>query len=137
MDLSAPPQTGERFLTEWLESTARLTIRPKMHHSDVQLIRLHIVSALGRVQRVKLTAQYFEWMMADMTARGLSQPTVQCARAVLRRALRYTLKGRLVARNVAMLVDRCRPVQHETRFLLPAQARAHLATVGGDRLEAL
>ena len=57
--------------------------------------------------------------------------------AVLRRALGQALKWGLVARNVATLVDPPRVQRREVQPLGPDQARAILAAVQGDRLEAL
>ncbi|HEY7030232.1 MAG TPA: tyrosine-type recombinase/integrase, partial [Thermomicrobiales bacterium] len=136
LDLSAKPQTVAQFLTDWLENTARPTIRPKTHHSYAQLIRLHLVPALGRIQLAKLTPQHVQKLMGEMTAKGLSPRTVQYARAILRRALGYALKWGLVTRNVATLVDPPRSVKKPVRPLTGDQARTFLAHLRGrdDRL---
>jgi integrase len=128
-DLSAKPQTVERFLAVWLEDTAKPTIRPKTHHSYAQLIRLHIVPAIGKVPLAKLTPQHVQRMMRDMTAKGLSPRTVQYTRAVLRRALGQALKWGLVTRNVATLVDPPRSVRKPVQPLTGEQARAFLTYV--------
>jgi integrase len=122
-------QSVARFLADWLESTAKPTLRPKTHHSYAQLIRLHIVPAIGTIQLVKLTPQHVQHMMRDMTDVGLSPRTVQYARAILRRALGYALKWGLVTRNVAMLVDPPRSVRKPVQPLTGDQARAFLAHV--------
>lgn len=127
LDLSTKPQTVARFLADWLESTAKPTLRPKTHHSYAQLIRLHIVPAIGTIQLAKLTPQHVQHMMRDMTAKGLSPRTVQYARAILRRALGYALKWGLVTRNVATLVDPPRSVRKPVQPLTGDQARAFLA----------
>ncbi len=135
-DLSARRQSVATFLTDWLETTAKPTVRPKTLHSYGQLIRLHITPRIGRVELAKLTPQHVQKMMADMTARGLSPRTVQYARAVLRRALGYALKWGLVARNVATLVDPPRSVRKPVKPLSADQARTFLDYVKAqdDRL---
>jgi integrase len=125
--LTARRQTVATFLTRWLEDTAKPTLRPKTHHSYAQLVRLHILPAIGTVQLDQLTPQHVQRMMREMTARGLSPRTVQYTRAVLRRALGYALKWGLVTRNVATLVDPPRSVRKPVQPLTRDQARAFLA----------
>lgn len=127
LDLAAKRQTVAQFLTEWLESTAKPTLRPKTHHSYAQLVRLHVTPAIGAVPLDRLTPQHVQRMMREMTAQGLSPRTVQYARAVLRRALGYALKWGLVTRNVATLVDPPRAVRRPVQPLSAAQARTFLA----------
>ena len=136
LDLSKKPQTVALFLADWLESTAKPTLRPKTHHSYAQLIRLHIVPAIGTIQLAKLTPQQVQRMMRDMTAKGLSPRTVQYARAILRRALGYAVKWGLITRNVATLVDPPRSVRKPVQPLTGDQARAFLDHVKAqdDRL---
>lgn len=68
---------------------------------------------------------------------GQAPNTVRNIRAVLRRALNQALKWELVARNVAALVDTPRIEQQEIAPLDDQQARALLAAIRGQRLEAL
>src|SRR5262245_22698733 len=46
MDITAKPQTVKTFVLDWLENTAKPTLRPKTHHSYAQLARLHLITAL-------------------------------------------------------------------------------------------
>ncbi len=135
-DLTAKPQTIARFFDDWLETTAKPTIRPKTHHSYAQLIRLHIKPAIGTIPLANLTPQHVQRMMGDMTARGLSPRTVQYTRAILRRALGHALKWGLVTRNVATLVDPPRSVKKPVQPLSAAEARRFLDHVRNqnDRL---
>ena len=55
LDLSARSQNVATFLARWLEDTAKPALRPKTHHSYAQLVRLHIVPAIGSVHLAKLT----------------------------------------------------------------------------------
>ncbi|MGI8474800.1 MAG: site-specific integrase [Thermomicrobiales bacterium] len=136
LDLSAKRQTVEAFLAAWLEETAKPTLRPKTHHSYAQLIRLHIVPALGKTELAKLTPHQVQAMMAAMTTKGLSPRSVQYTRAVLRRALGHALKWELVSRNVATLVDPPRSVRKPVHALTADQARGFLDGVraADDRL---
>lgn len=57
--------------------------------------------------------------------------------AVLHRALNQAVRWGVALRNVAALVDPPRRRRREMTTLSPEQARAFLATVTGQRLEAL
>jgi integrase len=130
-------ETIAQYLTRWLEHTARPTVRPKTYHSYAQLVRLHLVPGLGRHRLAALGPQPVQQFLNDKLAAGLSPRTVQYLRAILRRALGQALKWGLVARNVVTLVDSPRVRRPEVEPFTPDQARAFLAAVQGDRLEAL
>jgi len=136
LDLGTSRQTVAAFLDDWLENTARPTIRPKTHHSYAQLIRLHIAPAIGHHPLAKLTPQHVQGMMRGMTAMGLSPRTVQYARAILRRALGYAVRWSLVTRNVATLVDPPRSVRKPVQPLSGDEARTFLTHIRAqdDRL---
>src|SRR5215210_7519584 len=77
-------------------------------------------------------------MLATLTARGdLSPTTVRYVLVVLRAALGRALKSGRVVRNVASLVDAPARATSDIRPLSAEQMRAFLASVAGDRLEAL
>lgn len=130
-------QTVGQFLDRWLADVVKPSVRPKTYHSYAQLVRLHLIPALGHHQLATLAPQHVQRMMNDKLAAGLSPRTVQYLRAVLRRALGQALKWGLVARNVVTLTEPPRSVHHEMKFLVPTQARALLDAARGDRLEAL
>lgn len=67
----------------------------------------------------------------------LSPASVAYGRTVLRAALNQALRWGLVARNVAALVDPPRVTRKEVEPFTLDEARAFLAAVKGDRLEAL
>src|SRR5215213_6621786 len=54
LDITAKPQTVSAFLTDWLENTAKPTLRPKTHHSYAWLVRLYIEPAIGHLKLAKL-----------------------------------------------------------------------------------
>jgi integrase len=110
-DLSKKSETVESFMRRWLDDVARPTIRPKTYESYAQLLRLHILPALGRIKLEKLKPADVQRLMADMSAKGLSPRTVQYVRAIIRRALGHAVKWGLVAQNVATLVDPPRTVR--------------------------
>jgi integrase len=130
-------QTVEQFLNNWLADVIVGAVRPRTYHSYAQIVRIHLIPALGKHQLTKLAPQNVQALMNARRAQGLSPRTVLYIRAVLRRALGQALKWGLVAQNVATLVDPPKPVRHEPNFLTGEQARRFLAANEGDRLEAL
>ena len=137
--LPMPPerQTVGAYLEEWLETTAKPWLRPASYVSYAGIVRGHLVPELGKVPLSRLTPQQVQAMMNRKLEAGLSARRVDYLRGVLRRALNDALRWGLVARNVATLVRPPKWVRFEIRPLDPAQARAFLEAVRGDRLEAL
>ncbi len=125
------------YLHNWLENSAKPSIRPKTYVSYEQLIRVHIIPALGSIYLEKLSPQHVQQFMNDKLAEGLSTRTVQYLLAVLRRAIVQALKWGLVGRNVVTLVDAPRVEHKVLRPFTPEEAQQFLGAIKGDRLEAL
>lgn len=125
------------YLHNWLENSAKPSIRPKTYVSYEQLIRVHINPALGGIYLEKLAPQHIQQFINDKLAEGLSTRTVQYLHAVLRRAIVQALKWGLVGRNVVTLVDAPRVERKVLRPFTPEEAQKFLEAVKGDRLEAL
>ena len=130
-------RTVEQFLARWLEDVVRSSVRPLTFISYCQLVRGHIVPALGSVVLSKLTPQQVQAFMNAKLSDGLSPRTVQYLRAVLRRALNQALRWDLVVRNVATLVDPPHVARAEIKPLTPTELAVFLDAVRGERFEAL
>lgn len=130
-------QTVGDLLTTWLENTARLAVRPATFQSYWAIVRIHLIPALGRVRLAELTPQQVQRVLNEKSAAGLSPRRVDYIRAVLRRALNQAMRWGLVARNVATLVDAPKARRKKVNPFTPDEARAFLAAIRGDRLEAL
>jgi integrase len=137
LPIAVERQTLAQFLSKWLEDSVRPTVRPMTFKSYAQLVRLYIAPALGHIQLSKLGPQDIQYLLNNLLKSGLSPRTVQYCHAVLRMSLGRAYKWSLVPRNVAQLVDPPRSRRYEMRSLDPDEARTFLATVRGDRLEAL
>jgi integrase len=124
LDLSARSQTVGQFLDRWLADVVRPTTAPKTAQSYADVVRVHLVPALGSVQLAQLTAQHVQRLLQDKLASGLSPRTVAYIRTVLRIALNRGLKWGLVTRNVAALTDPPRVTRTERTPLTPDQARS-------------
>ena len=130
-------QTVGQYLETWLDKSAKPSIRPMTYASYACLIHIHLIPELGHVPLAKLSPQQVQALLNRKLASGLAPRRVAMIRGVLRTALNQALRWGLVARNVATLVSPPRAAHFEVRPLDPAQARTFLATVRGDRLEAL
>jgi len=135
--VTAPGQTVEAFLTSWLADIAGPKVRPRTAQMYEYVIRLHIVPVIGKVKLDRLTQGHVSALLQTATSAGLSPRTVQIVHGVLRNALGEAVRWDLVGQNVAKRVDGPRVERHEIQPLTPSEARTFLATVRGDRLEAL
>lgn len=130
-------QTVGQFLEKWLTDSVKSKVRPRTYESYSELIRVHIAPAIGKRPLVKLNPQDVQGFLNLKMRSGLSARTVQYLHAVLRSALNQALRWGFVPRNVATLVTAPRVEKPEIKPFTPEKARAFLAAVRGDRLEAL
>lgn len=128
--------TTQAYLLEWLE-TVRPQLRPRTWQRYEELIRLHALPILGRVQVAQLGPERIQLCLTEALQKGLSPTTVSHLHAVLHRALAQAERWGVIARNPVALVDPPRMVRHEIQTFSPAQVRNLLATARGDRLEAV
>jgi integrase len=123
-------------LDEWLRAAAP-SLRPRTQARYREIVDRHIAPTLGKTALVRLTPQQVQALLNSKLAEGLSSGTVIYIRAVLRRGLTQALRWGLVSRNAAALVDPPAIERRESRVLSPAEARAFLEVIRGDRLEGL
>jgi integrase len=112
-------------------------VRPWTYKGYEVHVRLHLKPALGRVPLERLTALQVQKLVNDKSQTGLKPKTVRYILGTLRGALNQAIRWQLVSRNVAALVDGPRVEQFEIQPLTPDEARRFLASIKGDRLEAL
>lgn len=135
--LTPQQQTVKQFLEIWLEETVKRTVRIRTYEKYAQDATHHIIPALGRHQLAKLTPDHVQQMLNQLADQGLSYRSIRNVRAALRAALNQALRYGYVVRNVATLVDIPGTVTFTAQPLTYGQAQQLLATVKGDRLEAL
>jgi integrase len=124
------------FLERWL-ALQKSSVRPKTYKSYHGIVHRHLIPMIGAHRIEKLTQQHVHELIAAKAGEGLSPRTVLYIRNVLRAALNQAMKGDLVARNVAMLVDPPKVDPYEAHALSLAEAGRLIDTLRGDRLEAL
>ena len=141
-------QTLKEFLEQWLEDCVKPRVRPATYVSYEQQVRVHISPALGHHQLTKLSPQHIQTYMNDKAKPvsqpdnnkpkpGLSAKTIGYHRSLIVMALGQAERWGLVARNVAMLVDRPKALKYEIQPITLEQARQFLEVIKGNRLEAL
>jgi hypothetical protein len=92
-------QRGGEFLSDWLETWVRPTVKPKTFSSYADTVRLHLSPALFRIRLAKLTPQHVQPMNERLRS-GLSPRTVAYIHSILSIALARALKLGLIQRNV-------------------------------------
>src|SRR5215218_7706792 len=116
IDLGAPAQTLGVFLEHWLADSVRPRLAPKTHKTYRDLMRVHVIPALGTTRLDRLTAQQVATLLREKTDEGLSPATVGHIRSVLRNALNRAVRWNLIVRNTVVLTD---PPRQDKRRVLP------------------
>jgi integrase len=130
-------ETVGAYLERWLTDAVRPSVRPATYDRYADIVRLHLIPALGAIRLTKLAPGQVQAMLNGKVAGGLAPRTAGHLRAVLRRALNVAIRHGLLQRNVATLIDLPRARPFEATFLAPDQAKQLLVAIRGDRLEAL
>lgn len=129
--------TVASYLARYLDDVAAVTVRPSTLRSYRMIATYHVArSSLGRMLIWKLTVGDVQRYL-NAKRETLSASTVGHHRAFLRVALNHALAEGYIERNAAALAKPPRAERREIVPLTPEQARAFLAAVRGDRLEAL
>lgn len=108
--------TLAQYLEQWLKDYAETNTAPRTYERYCELMRLHVVPALGTIPLTSLQPHHIQayYGRALKTGRrdgkgGLSAQTVHHIHRILFAALRYATKHNIVGRNVAEAVDPPRP----------------------------
>ncbi len=123
------------FLDDWIAGKGNLSERVRLDYE--RIIRRHIKPAIGRIRLSRLAPADVRRLYAAKEHEGLSPSRVRQIHAVLRKALADAEKWGKVGRNAAALVDAPKVPDREMQALDVHQARAFVAAVKGDPLEAL
>jgi len=124
------------YLAKWIEGVSA-SVRGSTFRRYEQLVRVHLIPRLGRIQLAKLAPADLTAMYAAMVGEGLAPRTAGHAHRVLGRALREAEVSGLIVRNVARLVRPPRVPHQEMQTLSGEQARTLIAVAASGRLGAL
>ncbi len=135
--VTAPQQKLEQFLQQWLEDTQKHSIRPRSFERYDEIVRLHIVPVLGRIQLQKLTPQQVQSFYTKKINEGFKAGTVASFHNVLHKALDTAVRWNLIAKNVCDVVSPPRAEKFEFQPLTVEQVRKLLEVTKGHYMEAL
>lgn len=145
--IDAPPGklTAGEYLQRWLEDYAKGNTAPRTYERYQQIVRQHLVPALGAIPLARLRPQHIQayYSEARQTGRadgndgGLSAQTVLHHHRVLREALHHAVRWQLLARNPADAVEAPRPPHHEMTVLTPEGVQRLLAACKDPDLHAI
>ena len=135
--VTAPQQKLEDFLKQWLEDTQKHSIRPRSFERYDEIVRLHIVPVLGRIQLQKLTPQQVQSFYTKKINEGFKAGTVASFHNVLHKALDTAVRWNLIAKNVCDVVSPPRAEKFEFQPLTVEQIRKLLEVAKGHYMEAL
>ena len=112
-------QSVAEFLTSWLQNTARLSTRARTSERYAELIRLHVVPALGDVRLEKLTPQQVQQLLNAKSAAG----TIAQDRPSHPRRPCYCTRTRL---EMGAGTSQCRRPSRRAAGGPPSDSRLHL-----------
>jgi integrase len=118
--------TVAEFLQQWLRDYAAGAVGPVTLATYRDMIRVHIVPALGTIPLAKLSSQTVQGYLSRKLE-GLSPTTVRHHAMLLHAALRHAVRWGLLVRNPCDMVDPPRRVNAEMRVLDEEQVRLFLA----------
>lgn len=127
------------FTTEWIATTLAVSDRKESTKTGYSILaKKHIVeSDLGATALDKLTARKVEAWLAVLRKKGLSESTIRSAYVILRAILNTAVRDKMLAENVAALVDRPKVTKKEALFLTDEQVDAVIAEAESSRYQPL
>jgi integrase len=137
MLVTGPQQKVGQFLVHWLENVHKQSIRARTYERYEEIIRLHLVPAIGHHQLQKLSAQHLQSFYTNKIEEGLSTTTVISFHNVLHKALQTAVRWNLIAQNICDLVSPPRRKRFEIQPLSLEQAQQLLQAARGHHSEAL
>jgi len=138
VDLGATSVTFAQFVTRWLR-VAKPKLRESTHRRYEELLRLHALPRLGRMNLIAIGAGVLDDLYADRLAAGLSPTTVAQLHRVLHRALSKAVvwKAGGLRYNPATMAEAPKNQPPEKQVLDERQVRMLLAVTADDRLAAV
>ncbi len=131
--------TVEAYLRQWLEVTARHSVRARTYTSYRQHAEVHVIPAIGHIRLDDLKPGHVQSMLARIIASGRSVGTAQRVRAMLSSALHAAQSDYGLPRNVASLakIPRTDRPSFRPEIVTPQDARRIIEAFAGTPLEPL
>ena len=124
--------TVEDYLIKWLDLVEE-TVRVRTWERSEEIVRLHLVPALGKTRLDRLSALQPQTLYRSKLDSGLSARTVRMIHTTLRKAMRQAVKWSLIPRNVTEAVDPPRERKTEIKPLDEAQVKRLLRGGRGSK----
>ncbi|PTM59270.1 site-specific integrase [Desmospora activa] len=96
--------TLKEFLHEWLESSAKPSLRPGTLDTHQIVIGKHIIPELGNIKLTNLTPVHIQKFYSNKLAADLSAEYVRYMHSILRNSLGQAVKWQMISKNPAELV---------------------------------
>ena len=128
--------TVGEYLDKWL-LTVRDTVRERTWKRGEEVVRLHLIPALGKTRLDRLNALQVQALYRSKLESGLAARTVRMVHTTLHKALKQAVRWSLIPRNVAEAVDPPRERNTEVRPLDEGQVKSLLRAARGERFETL
>ncbi len=125
------------YLDQWLREAVHPSVRRWTYLGYEVHVRLHIKPLLGNIRLDRLTPLHVQSLINRKLQQGLSPKSVKYIRGTLRTALNQAIRWGMMSQNPATMVELPRGSRYEIRPLTPEEARTFLASIKGDRLQAL
>lgn len=133
-------ETVREFFELWLEDHVKLKRKPTTYGHYEQMVRLHIVPALGSIPLGKLMPIHLQRLYAEKLnegrhdkSGGLSAKTVKHIHTVLKAGLNHAVRLGLVSANAALRVDPPKAPSRPPKVWTAEQARDFLIASRADR----
>ena len=128
--------TLEEWLSEWMESIVSLSRAETTIYAYNQMIRNHIVPAIGKIQLQKITPMILQRYYAElMKTKKLSSNTVKKHHNLLHLALKTAQKQGVLQTNPADMVEVPKTVTPEIGYYDMEQLQQLFSLSEGNRLE--
>lgn len=121
------------FMSTYMETVAKDTLRPRTLEMNWSLIRVHIIPGLGKIRLKDLGPQHLQAFYRAKIDSGLSRRTVQLLHGTIRRALNQAVSWEILQKNVCSQVRAPRPLKRTPTFFTKEQLNTFLNAVRGHR----
>jgi integrase len=137
LTFDAGATTVGEYLARWLSHSVRDTVSQKTYERYESIVRVHLSPALGKIRLKALTPDHVRSLYREKLDSGLAPRSVLHIHRTLSKALKQATDDGLIPRNAAASVKPPKARREEMQPLSRDQVRTFLATVKGDRMEAL
>lgn len=124
--------TVEEWLTFWLNSYKKNSVKQKTYDQYEGVIRVHLIPAFGKHRLLELKESQLQVFYNQLFVDGLSARTIHIINMVLSAALKKAVKSRLLLFNVCDAIELPKQVQKERRVLTPDEQECLLKELRRD-----